>query len=226
MFACCSNKLCRLIGQGLNFNNDETLASEKKKIPAIVLAICFAVIAYFAPKLWGNYLDAGILSHFGQPSFLPYRLNAFLAGMFIAKSLLCTPDSKKFIEFKKLTNLLAASICMLPLSKPVIIGFLIFILISHRKIKIISSLLSLKPIRFIGEISYSIYLSHILVIYPVIYFLLKSSKFYEYTSMLRFSIGLIITLPLVLIISHILYRHIEMPCIKVGKIVSKRIEKN
>lgn len=49
-------------------------------------------------RLWGLGADAGLWSHFSQPSLLPYRLNVFLAGMLLAQALawqhtIASPDT-------------------------------------------------------------------------------------------------------------------------------------
>lgn len=188
-----------------------------RKIPVLLIAVAVAVLAFYAPKLWGNYLDPGILSHFGQPSFLPYRLNAFFAGMLAALWLRQLALAQPSNRFYKILLPLAACICILPLSKPVILGFLFFVAISFKKIPLISPLLSLKPLRFLGDISYSIYLCHILIVYPIVYVLIQAPGFLELAAIERFAISLLLTLPLVILSSYILYRFVELPSIRVGK---------
>ncbi|NDY83458.1 acyltransferase [Orrella sp. NBD-18] len=192
-----------------------------RKIPTLLIAIGLAVLAFWAPKLWGNYLDAGILSHFGQPSFLPYRLNAFFAGMLVA---LWLRQRNTAQPIKRLSNILfplAACICILPLSKPVILGYLFFVAISFEKMPLVSPLLSLKPLRFLGDISYSIYLCHILIVYPIVYVLTQTADFLQRSPIERFSISLFLTLPLVILSSYILYRFVELPSIRFGKKISR-----
>ena len=192
-----------------------------RKIPILLLAIAAAVLAFYAPRLWGNYLDPGLLSHFGQPSFLPYRLNAFFAGMIFALWLRQRASAQPLNRIYKTILPLAACICILPLSKPVILGYVFFVAISFKKIPLISSLLSLKPLRFLGDISYSIYLCHILIVYPVVYVLLQAPGFLELSSLARFSLSLLLTLPLVIFSAYLLYRFVELPSLRFGKKVSK-----
>jgi peptidoglycan/LPS O-acetylase OafA/YrhL len=192
-----------------------------RKIPVLLIAVAVAVLAFYAPKLWGNYLDPGILSHFGQPSFLPYRLNAFFAGMLAAFWLRQLASTETTNRFYKILFPLAACICILPLSKPVILGFLFFVAISFKKIPVISPLLSLKPLRFLGEISYSIYLCHVLIVYPIVYILIQAPGFLELASIERFAISLLLTFPLVIFSSYILYRFVELPSIRFGKKISQ-----
>jgi len=192
-----------------------------RKIPILLIAVVVAVLAFYAPKLWGNYLEPGILSHFGQPSFLPYRLNAFLAGMLAALWLRQLASAQPSNHFYKILLPLAACICILPLSKPVILGFLFFVAISFKKIPLISPLLSFKPLRFLGDISYSIYLCHILIVYPIVYALIQAPGFLALSSIERFTISLLLTLPLVILSSYFLYRFVELPSIRFGKKISQ-----
>ena len=192
-----------------------------RKIPIILIAIVVAITAFWAPKLWGNYLDAGTLSHFGQPSFLPYRLNAFFAGMIVALWSRSRTGTGKISLGQKILLALTAFFCILPLSKPVILVYLLFVLISYRQIPVISKMLSLKPMRFLGDISYSIYLCHILIVYPVVYGLIQSAHFLQRSPLERFSLSLLITMPIVILSSYILYRFVELPSIRIGKKLSQ-----
>jgi peptidoglycan/LPS O-acetylase OafA/YrhL len=191
-----------------------------RKIPLIIIAITLAATAAVSPKLFGNYLDAGLLSHFGQPSFLPYRLNAFFAGMLVALWLKNNAGSKKKSKTSHVLIGCAAVICVLPLSKPLILLYLLFVALCYKKIPLISKLLSLKPMRFLGNISYSIYLCHILIVYPVLYVLIQRSSFLELASYERFLISLSISTPMVIISSYVFYKAIELPFIALGKRLS------
>ena len=191
-----------------------------KKVPLIAVAIACAALALTAPKLFGNYLDAGLITHFGQPSFLPYRLNAFMAGMILAFLL---KSDYKFISLT-LNNLLiflSALLCVFPLSKIVIIIYLFFTLLVFNKIPFASKVLSIYPMKFLGNISYSIYLSHILIVIPASYFLISNEQFTSLLSGTRFLISLFITAPLVFIISYLMFVVIEKPSINIGRFISK-----
>jgi hypothetical protein len=198
-----------------------------KRVPLIIIAVVVAVISAASPKLFGNYLDAGILSHFGQPSFLPYRLNAFFAGMLVALWLKNNTGSDK----KNITsNLLfgcAAIISVLPLSKPVILLYVVFIALCYKKVPLLSTILSFQPIRYLGNISYSIYLCHILIVYPVVYWLIQQPSFLTLASHERFLLSLSIALPLVILSSFIFYSVIELPSITLGKkVLQNKIHPN
>lgn len=187
-----------------------------KNVPLIVVAIACAALALTAPKLFGNYLDAGLFTHFGQPSFLPYRLNAFFAGMIPAIFLQQT-DSKKNTYKTNIIYFLASFICILPLSKPVFILYLLFIMLVFNKSFEIFFILKLPLFRFIGKISYSLYLSHIIFTTSIVYFLIQNSTFLSFNSTERFFISLIITFPIVIFLSYVLFSTIEKFFIKFSK---------
>ena len=195
-----------------------------RKTPLLLTAIFAAILAALSPRLFGNYLDSGILTHFGQPSFLPYRLNAFLAGMILA-IWLRNEALNKNSRSSKIYTVTAALICVLPLSKLVILAYIIFVFLVTNQSPRLSKLLSLKPLRFLGDISYSIYLSHILVVTPIIYWLIKDTRFLTIAPSIRFLWGLGLTAPLVVTLSYLLYRFIEQPSIAKGKWLSRRILK-
>jgi peptidoglycan/LPS O-acetylase OafA/YrhL len=193
------------------------------KISVPVIAILSALIAFVSPKLFGNYLDAGILTHFGQPSFLPYRLNAFLAGMlpalFLQQQLLETLSPKN-----KTLLIISALLCIAPLSKPVIVVYALFVLLVFNRAPLISRLLSISPLLFLGKISYSIYLCHILIVIPMIYWLIKDAGLMAMSSVERFTIGLLLTFPIVLICSYLLYIGIEKTSVSFWKNLSLKLK--
>jgi peptidoglycan/LPS O-acetylase OafA/YrhL len=179
-----------------------------KKIPILIIALVCALMAFASPKLFGNYLDAGTITHLGQPSFLPYRLNAFVAGMlpalFLQKNILfCSSYKNKFIYIASI------ALCIAPLAKPAIVAYLFFILLIYNQIPYFSKILSINLFHFLGKISYSIYLFHILVIIPVVYWLIKNPIFMYANPLTRFAAGLLITLPIIIIFSYILFILIE-----------------
>jgi peptidoglycan/LPS O-acetylase OafA/YrhL len=187
-----------------------------KKVPLIVVAIACAAIALTAPKLFGNYLDAGLITHFGQPSFLPYRLNAFVAGIIVA-FYFATRKTSNTVSIRNGLILISAALCIYPLSKPVILAYLIFAMLVFNKAPIISKVLSIKPLRFLGSISYSLYLSHILVIIPTVFLILNNTNFLSLEPFNRFLISFLFTAPVILLLSSILFSYIEKPCIKINR---------
>ncbi len=190
-----------------------------RKAPIILVATCTALLAWGAPGWFGNYLDPGSISHFGQPSFLPYRLNAFFAGMVVG-----IWDRKRHgpdhLRVGTVYAAACAAICIAPLTKPVMLAFLIFVVLVSGQAPRVSKLFSLRPLRFVGDISYSIYLVHVLIIIPAMYLLVSIPSYLAWAPIIRFLVGLMITLPLVILISHLLYRLVELPSIRIGRLLS------
>ncbi len=193
-----------------------------KKIPPLFLAATVALMCAASPKLLGNYLDPGWLAHFGQPSALPYRLNAFVAGMILALWLK-NRDADKPCSLTDIYAAVSAMICILPLSKPAILLYLLFVMLTTGQTLFFSSLFSLKPLRFLGEISYSIYLGHILIVTPVVFLLTQQPGFISLAPLSRFLISVAVTAPVVIATAYILYQLIEIPFIKLGRKLIKMI---
>ncbi|MBC7138851.1 MAG: acyltransferase [Defluviimonas sp.] len=70
---------------------------------------------------------------------------------------------------------------------------------------------------FLGDISYGIYLTHLLVILPVTGMLAGSGFWLDQPWPARAAITLALVLPLVLPLSWLLYRHVELPGIRLGQ---------
>jgi peptidoglycan/LPS O-acetylase OafA/YrhL len=185
--------------------------------PHLLLALLLASAAIVTPLMFGNYLTPGWIAHFGQPSFLPYRLNAFWAGMLIA-NYSTLRDAGTLTRNKSVVIFMASALCVAPLSKPVILAYALFALLSLRRVPIITDILSTKPLRFLGATSYSIYLVHMLIITPCVYWLVSGTLFLGLTPITRFVVALSISAPIVLTVAYGLYRYIEIPGIALGKI--------
>ena len=193
-----------------------------RRAPLIALAVCSAAIAWVAPALFGNYLVPGAWSHFGQPSFLPYRLNAFVAGMVVALWIR-SRESAGRSRSADIQSAIAATICLIPLTKPVILGFILFALLVAGRVPFVSRILSLRPMRLLGDVSYSLYLAHLLIIIPVVFVLTRQPWFLGWQPLQRFAAALSLTLPAVVLVSYALYRGVELPSIRLGKRLGARL---
>jgi peptidoglycan/LPS O-acetylase OafA/YrhL len=190
-----------------------------RRAPILLLATIASSLALISPHLFGNYLTPGVFAHFGQPSFLPYRLNAFMAGMMVAYYL-AQQAHGSLTPYKKWIVVLACIICVITLSKPVIVAFILFSLLALRKISFLSTVLAYKPLKRLGDISYSLYLSHLLIVTPIVYWLFSLPDFLPLPPLTRFSIATACTVTLIIPVSYLLYRLIEVPFIRLGKRLS------
>jgi len=191
------------------------------RIHIVLLATMTAVLAFYAPSLFGSYLTPGSITHFGQPSFIAYRLNAFMAGMVVAIWLRNRELEKPSLMFN-IYIVLAGLICILPLSKPVILGYILFIFLVLQRTPILNQLFSLKPLRFLGDISYSVYLSHLLIVIPIVYWLVNHHDFLMLDKTVRFVLAVGLTAPLVILSGYILFRTIERPFTRLGHYFLRR----
>jgi peptidoglycan/LPS O-acetylase OafA/YrhL len=195
----------------------------RKKISLALLVGTSIVLAFYAPYFLGNYLDAGVWAHFGQPSALPYRLSAFVAGMLTAYWLQHHRQTKKTITKSSIYYVVLGLLCIAPLSKPVVLlygGF--FILITGAQPSI-NRLFKIRFLRFLGEISYSIYLAHVLIVTALVFWLIQLEFFANLVPEIRFFIALVVTAPAVLSVSYLLYRYVEKPGVRVGSTLTSRI---
>jgi peptidoglycan/LPS O-acetylase OafA/YrhL len=139
-----------------------------------------------------------------------------MAGMVVAFWLRDSQLSKPSLKTNVFT-VLSGLICILPLSKPVILGYVIFVVLVLYRVPSLNKVLSIKPLRFLGDVSYSLYLSHLLIVIPVVYWLIQQPDFMSLSSLMRFGLATGITSPLVILVSYILFRGIEIPSIRLGK---------
>ncbi len=194
------------------------------RLPIIFLAVGAATLAIASPLWFGHYLEAGSLAHFGQPSLLLYRLNAFVAGMLIAYFIKrLRQPCRQGLDQQLLYLIICMAVCIFPLSKPVILGFCCLTLLITWRIPFASTLLSAKWLRKLGDISYSVYLSHLLIVIPVIYWLVQQQDFMGLTTSSRFIIATLVTAPVVLLVSYLLFNVIERPGIVLGRRILKNI---
>jgi len=191
------------------------------RLPILILPSIAAILAIFTPDFLGAYLIPGSWAHFGQPSVLSYRLNAFVAGMLLAVWLRkrqdgqCSTSSTVFI-------IIGIGICLLPLSKPVIMIYFVFAALVLQKVSPIADLLGYRPFKLIGDISYSIYLSHTLVVIPVVYWLIQYPATMDLNAPQRFGVAIAFTAPIVFVCSYGLYRLVEYPGIRWGKALANK----
>ncbi len=189
-----------------------------KRFGYVLMAVgtlVLTVAAYFAfPQFFGS---------FPMPSFLPIKINLFLLGMLIAAA------------FHKKLRFVTIFIVLLPIVSFVVtsqktmgviadIVLASFLLLVTGKNKRLSP--ALVPIKWLlngwvaqklGDISYSLYLVHLLLLMPISAVLLRFPQVSSMPDLLRFSVLFGITLIFVIPVSTLLYYGVEKPGIEVGK---------
>ncbi|HCR0072954.1 TPA: acyltransferase [Klebsiella aerogenes] len=171
---------------------------------------------------------------FPMPSMILIKLNVFVAGMLTAVAVrnrsilyiflavlatiisLYQHDSINKTRYAAQIGLvLMMGTILWPRSENSVISNLL---------KIPRAVLTNKVSVFLGDVSYSVYLLHLMIVLPVIGMLLVNTTFMEHSAALRFCMATVIILPLTYIISYFLYKFIEKPGIKLGKLIVSKIE--
>jgi peptidoglycan/LPS O-acetylase OafA/YrhL len=194
---------------------------------AIVVAAVGGIIV-FAMRL--------LSIHFPMPAFLALKMQIFLCGMLLAGVVHQTQPRPLF--YLALALVLAA----LPFGGPQGLGKLLvrealvvgcFALVLYRMLpgragklaRSIAVMLGNRFFHLMGELSFSIYLIHLLVLQPVAAFVI-SQYGNELAAPLRFAIVVAIVLPAVTLMSWITYALIEVPGQKAGRFVVLRFGRN
>ncbi|MET3522259.1 acyltransferase family protein [Mesorhizobium abyssinicae] len=170
--------------------------------------------------------------HFPMPSFLALKMQVFLCGMLLAGVL--HPSRPRPILYLALAMLLAAlpyggeyGLGKLLIGEVLVMGF--FALVLYRMLPgmagvvaaRIATTLGNRFFHLMGELSFSIYLIHLLVLQPVAAFVITQYG-HDLVAPLRFAIVLLIVLPTVSLLSWITYNLIEIPGQKAGRFVVQR----
>jgi peptidoglycan/LPS O-acetylase OafA/YrhL len=164
-------------------------------------------LAYIAPKVGGLYLDAGLLTRFSQPSNLAYKLNIFLIGCLLAELLSNSAQVKETQQsWKKWLAMLICIIGVDPVAA-IFLAALVYLIIFADKQK--CEWLAKPYLVFVGKVSYTLYLCHMLAIIPVAFAMSNLDWFADLHGILRFSLVSLIGLPLAIALSALLWELIE-----------------
>ena len=207
--------------------------------PFIMLAVmklgfargCFAVIivCLAAKSLFPNYFAA-----FPMPSMILIKLNLFIAGMFIAEAI--RGKSMRYVIFAMVSVLVGIYIpndlnLYHVLAQIGLILMMVTILWPRNEdgnwakaLRLPRWMLTNKVSVYMGDVSYSVYLLHLLIVIPVVAFLLSNTQFAALPAAIRFISASAIILPVTYGIATLLYKFIEKPGIKLGKAVISRGE--
>ena len=170
--------------------------------------------------------------HFPMPSFLPLKIQIFLCGMLLAG--VAHQRQPRPVFYLALALLLAAlpyggeyGLEKLLIREVLVVVF--FVLVLHRMLPgmagaaaaSIATTLGNRFFHLMGELSFSIYLIHLLVLQPVAAFVI-SQYGHDLAAPLRFAIVVVVVLPTVTLLSFITYNLIEVPGQKAGRFVIQR----
>jgi peptidoglycan/LPS O-acetylase OafA/YrhL len=96
----------------------------------------------------------------------------------------------------------------------------------RNKISTIREFLSCPVNKFLGDTSYATYLLHLMIVLPVAGELVHISKYQLLNPALRFGICLLISMPIIYLLSWLLYNLVEKSGIQAGKMVVRAIKDN
>lgn len=82
-------------------------------------------------------------------------------------------------------------------------------------------LLSARFSQFLGDVSYSVYLLHLMIVIPLIGWLVQHQTYVQLPALIRFVIAAVIILPITYIIAINLYKYIEKRGIALGRKIIK-----
>jgi peptidoglycan/LPS O-acetylase OafA/YrhL len=184
----------------------------------------FSLMATIATnKLFGLYLTNGPLGRFPQPSLIFFKLNLFLAGMAIAYAYLSKDNRQKLAWLIiGIVSIYGANVQVM-----IITAVMAYLLIfDAERRELLSKIGSWKIFRFLGDTSYGLYLLHLLIIYPVLFYLFKESWFLSLSEYGKFGVAFVIITPVVYFLSYILHRVVELNGIRLARVISRRIVQN
>ena len=197
-----------------------------RKIGRIIPVIACTAIYMVSGHLFGSYEESGTLLHFGQPSFLPLKINVFLLGIFLgeAKYYIHQNKESKALQLLGLTFILSFT-SMDPIIIAICFYFIVWVF-SMLKIApsfltsifvTIENKLNTPFTTFFANTSFSVYLLHLVVLYGANAIFVTNGTYAGMSPTLRFGLLLGVSLPVIYLISHFVFKLIEFPFIKTGK---------
>ncbi|EPG9045448.1 acyltransferase family protein [Klebsiella aerogenes] len=188
----------------------------------IVMLLC-AIAAFALP---------GYFSSFPMPSMILFKLPLFLSGMLIYKAV--SENKVNYIFWALLAPFVAhlmgyfTSPIRMTLEALIIIAMSL-LLMPHKNnfplknfFNFVKKLLSMRISQHLGDVSYSVYLLHLMIVIPVVGILIEYTSFESLSPFLRFCIVVFITLPLTYFIANYLFKYIEKNGILLGRTFIKK----
>jgi peptidoglycan/LPS O-acetylase OafA/YrhL len=216
--------------QYLNF---EAFFGEALKQSFYSIYFSFKSSTTFNPNLWtigqeliGSYILFAALGLFGwwKKSFIPFLLLAIIIGpwkgimcFFIGAALTRIPSLKLhpfFLGFLIFTGFLISDLkgSYSSYARNIGAGILMFCLLNLPRLRI---WLSSQPLEYLGRISYSLYVMHFSVLMSFTCWL--GIKWHAHESLYKVFFLYVLTTFVVVLISHLVWKYIDYPGIKISK---------
>jgi peptidoglycan/LPS O-acetylase OafA/YrhL len=200
------------------------------RVGAATAALATLAVAFVLQAIAPAYFDA-----YPMPANLAMKIDVFLTGMLFAAAACCAGRRCAILGSLAMLVLVpgiifgAKSATDLATQGAIALGFGFLVL--HKSvatffgqpwIEDLVGRLDWRPLRFLGDTSYSVYLVHLLLMIPIVGILSTLPVYVEMTQKYRVLITVIFTAPVVYITSWWLHRTVETYGIKLGKAFIKR----
>lgn len=209
--------------------------------PFIMLAVmklgfaraCFAVILLCAAA---KYLLPNYFAAFPMPSMILIKLHLFIAGMFIAEAI---RSRSMWHALFAVISAIGSIYIYMPndvrvshLLAQIGMIFMMTLILWPRNegsawgniLRLPRWMLTNKFSVYMGDVSYSVYLLHLLIVIPIVALLLSNTQFADLPAAIRFIAASAIILPITYGIAALLFKFIEKPGIQLGKLMISRSE--
>ena len=194
-----------------------TLRLGYRKMASIVSVVSFLIILMLPVYFHG----------FAMPASLPLRLYLFIMGMLIGAKMHSAAGQiwPLLIALPVLAHFVVPEVNFKTVIAQVVLA-VFFLLVTQKEIgrwrALIDparKLLRYRPVQQVGLFSYSIYLVHLLVVFPMGAFMLQRAWFVKSVPVVRFLTLFIASACIVIPLSWLLYTFIERPGVRLGKLV-------
>ncbi|EPG6145183.1 acyltransferase family protein [Klebsiella pneumoniae] len=191
------------------------------------MAIASIVLCVTAAFLFPTYLAA-----FPMPSMILFKLPLFVSGMLLYKAV--TEKSKIYVVVALLSPLSAfltgyfTSPIKMIIELMIISGMSILLMPHSDKsplkniVSFAKKTLAIRFSQFLGDVSYSVYLLHLMIVIPVIGWLVQHDAYVQFSPLVRMIVAPAIILPITYAIAINLFKYIEKQGIALGRRLIKQ----
>jgi len=176
--------------------------------------LSLVLIAVITNKFFGLYGTHGGWAGNPHPSLILFRIDIFVGGMCFAFAYLY----RNSIQSLSWLVLGCISIFKCTMKLKFFAFFIIFMLCTDPDRKeFFHRVMSGRVAKFMGDTSYSVYLSHNLIMFPILYILYQHQWFAGLSAYKRLSVAFVLIGVLVYAFSYFLFRLVELPGINFGR---------
>lgn len=194
-----------------------------RRIGVFWVVLALATINYLTLRYVGLYLEPKLLGLWPQPSFIPFRINCFMVGILIFLYVRGESSEKTLLAVlilvlcswqQPMLFVLAAAVCLLVASGA-----------SLQPLAYAKSILQSRALRFLGDLSYAVYLLHMFAILPISAALVETDFYTSLPEFHRFAVLTIASSAIVFPLAFAAHRYIELPGIAFGRSLSSKVAK-